>query len=123
TPAPPCLVVAWGPYRALRLPSTARPPGGDRRSHAHSNVLQIAAEAGLIGLAAFGLVFAVILRRGFEAIGSTRGPGEWATAAGACTGIVTFLLAGLTQYSFGDAEVVIGMWLTTAVLMRFTEAA
>jgi hypothetical protein len=55
--------------------------------------------------------------------GAARGPGEWATIVGACTGIVTFLLAGLTQYSFGDAEVVIGMWLTTAVLMRCTEAA
>jgi hypothetical protein len=40
---------------------------------------------------------------------------------GGCTGIVTFLLAGLTQYSFGDAEVAIGMWLTTAVVMRCAE--
>ena len=81
----------------------------------------MAAEGGLIGLAAFCLVFAVILRRGFAAIGSTRSPGEWAAVVGGCTGMVTFLLAGLTQYSFGDAEVAIGMWLTTAVLMRYAE--
>jgi len=37
--------------------------------------------------------------------------------------MVTFLLAGLTQYNFGDAEVAIGMWITTAVLMRCAEGA
>jgi len=119
----PLLGLGFGRYKGLALPYYDRHPEADRRSHAHSNVLQIAAEAGLIGLAAFCVVFAVILRRGFEAIGTARGPWEWATAVGACTGIVTFLLAGLTQYSFGDAEVAIGMWLTTAVLMRFAEAA
>jgi O-antigen ligase len=119
----PLLGLGFGHYRGPATPYYDRHPDADRRSHAHSNVLQLAAEAGLIGLAAFCLVFAVILRRGFAAIRAARGPGEWATIVGACTGIVTFLLAGLTQYSFGDAEVVIGMWLTTAVLMRCTEAA
>ncbi len=119
----PLLGLGFGRYRGRAMPYYDRHPEADRRSHAHSNVLQVAAEAGLLGLAAFCLVFAVILRRGFAAIGTARAPAEWATAAGACAGIVTFLLAGLTQYSFGDAEVAIGMWLTTAVLMRFAEAA
>ena len=83
----------------------------------------MAAEGGLIGLAAFCLVFAMILRLGFGAIGNARSPGEWATVAGGCAGMVTFLLAGLTQCSFGDAEVAIGMWITTAVLMRCAEGA
>jgi O-antigen ligase len=117
----PLLGLGFGRYKGPAIPYYDRHPEADRRSHAHSNVLQMAAEAGLIGLAAFCLVFAVILRRGFAAIGTARGPDEWATTVGACTGIVTFLLAGLTQYNFGDGEVVIGMWLTTAVLMRFAE--
>ena len=75
------------------------------------------------GLAALCLVFAVILRRGFGAIASARSPGEWAAVVGGCTGMVTFLLAGLTQYNFGDAEVAIGMWITTALLMRCAEGA
>jgi O-antigen ligase len=119
----PLLGLGFGHYRGPAAPYYDRHPEADRRSHAHSNVLQVAAEGGLIGLAAFCLMFAVILRRGFAAIGCTRSPGEWATVVGACIGMVTFLLAGLTQFSFGDAEVAIGMWLTTAVLMRYAEAA
>jgi putative inorganic carbon (hco3(-)) transporter len=117
----PLLGLGFGHYRGPAAPYYDRHPEADRRSHAHSNVLQLAAEGGLVGLAAFCLVFAVILRRGFGAIASARSPGEWATMVGGCTGIVTFLLAGLTQYSFGDAEVAIGMWLTTAVVMRCAE--
>jgi O-antigen ligase len=120
----PLLGLGYGHYRgAPAAPYYDRHPEADRRSHAHSNVLQVAAEGGLLGLAAFCLVFAVILRRGFGAIASARSPGEWATVVGGCTGMVTFLLAGLTQYNFGDAEVAIGMWITTAVLMRCAEGA
>jgi O-antigen ligase len=103
------------------VPYYDRFPEADRRTHAHSNVLQVAAESGLVALAAFCLLFATILRRGFEAVGTAADPGQWATAAGAWVGIATFFLAGLTQYSFGDAEVVIAMWLATAVLMRCTD--
>ena len=63
------------------------------------------------------------LRRGFAAVVAADGPWQWATTAGAWVGISTFLFAGLTQYSFGDAEVVISMWLATAVLMRCAEPA
>ena len=65
----------------------------------------------------------MILRRGFDALAAADGPSQWATTAGAWVGIATFLFAGLTQYSFGDAEVVISMWLATAVLMRCAEPA
>ena len=120
----PLLGLGFGRCRgAPAAPYYDRHPEADRRSHAHSNVLQVAAEGGLLGLAAVCLVFAVILRRGFGAIASARSPGEWATVVGGCTGMVTFLLAGLTQYNLGDAEVAIGMWITTAVLMRCAEGA
>jgi O-antigen ligase len=120
----PLLGLGYGHYRgAPAAPYYDRHPEADRRSHAHSNVLQVAAEGGLLGLAALCLVFAVILRRGFGAIAGARSPGEWATVVGGCTGMVTFLLAGLTQYNFGDAEVAIGMWITTALLMRCAEGA
>ena len=114
----PWLGLGFGRYKAAANPYYDRYPEANRRSHAHSNVLQLAAEAGLLGLGAFALLFAVILRHGFEAVRAAPDAWQWATAAGAWIGIVTFLLAGLTQYSFGDAEVVIGMWLATAVLMR-----
>jgi O-antigen ligase len=119
----PLLGLGYGRYKAASTPYYDRFPEADRRSHAHSNILQVAAEAGLVGLAAFCLLFAVMLRRGFDAIAAADGPWQWATAAGAWVGVATFLFAGLTQYSFGDAEVVISMWLAAAVLMRCAEPA
>jgi O-antigen ligase len=118
----PLLGLGFGRYKTAAVPYYDRHPDADRRSHAHSNLLQIAAEAGLLGLAAFCLLFAVILRRGFDAVRAATDGGQWATAAGAWVGIATFFLAGLTQYSFGDAEVVIPMWLATAVLMRCADS-
>ena len=114
----PLLGLGFGRYKTAATPYYDRHPDADRRSHAHSNVLQIAAEAGLVGLAAFCLLFAVILRRGFDAVRAATDGGQWATAVGAWVGIATFFLAGLTQYSFGDAEVVISLWVAVAVLMQ-----
>ncbi len=119
----PVFGLGFGRYKAAATPYYDRHPAADRRSHAHSNVLQLAAEAGLVGLAAFCLLFGVILRRGFATVRAATAPEHWATAAGAWVGIATFFLAGFTQYSFGDAEVVIAMWLATALLMRCADDA
>lgn len=119
----PVLGLGFGRYKAAAAPYYDAHPAADRRSHAHSNVLQIAAEAGLLGLAAFCLLFAVILGRGLDAVRRARDDRQWATTAGAWVGIATFFLAGFTQYSFGDAEVVIGMWLAAAIVLRCAEDA
>ncbi len=119
----PVLGLGFGRYKQAARAYYDPYPAADRRSHAHSNVLQIAAEAGLAGLAAFSLLFATMLRRGVDALGRVASDEGWATVAGAVVGIATFFVAGLTQYSFGDAEVVIGLWLATAILMRCTETS
>lgn len=97
-------------------------PDADRHSHAHNNFLQIAAEAGLVGLAFFTLVFATAIRFGVEAVERARDPAVRAAALGGCLALVGFLVGGLTQYSFGDSEVAVAMWATTAVLMRLRDA-
>src|SRR5439155_676587 len=66
--AHPVLGLGFGRYQAAALPYYTTHPLADRRSHAHSDYLQIAAEAGLTGLAAFALLFGVALRRGWTAI-------------------------------------------------------
>ena len=81
----------------------------------------MAAEAGLAGLAAFGLVYATVLRRGAETIERAPDGATWAAAAGAWAGVVGFLVGGLTQYTFGDAEVAIAMWVALAILARLGE--
>src|SRR5207244_32938 len=112
----PVLGLGFGRYRTAAPPYYAAHPAADRRSHAHNNFLQMAAEAGLTGLAAFGLVYATALRRGAEAIGASPDPATWAAAAGAWAGVIGFLVGGLTQYTFGDAEVAIAMWVALAIL-------
>ena len=97
-------------------------PEADRRSHAHSNYLHLAAEAGLAGLAAFALLLATALRLGWAALARAPDGVTWATAAGAWVGMIAFLVGGVTQYSFGDNEVAMAMWAALAVLMRCREA-
>jgi len=119
--ARPLLGLGFGRYRTAAPAYYAAYPAADRRSHAHNNFLQMAAEAGLAGLAAFGLVYATVLRRGAETIERAPDGATWAAAAGAWAGVVGFLVGGLTQYTFGDAEVAIAMWVALAILARLGE--
>lgn len=96
-----------------------RHPHADRRSHAHNSLLQIAAEAGMVGALAFCYLFGVIVVRGWRLVrrlGRAESP-LWATAAGAWLGVVGFLVGGLTQDTFGDSECAMPMWFACAVLM------
>ena len=118
----PVFGLGFGRYQVAAGPYYDAHPDADRRSHAHNNFLQIAAEAGLVGLAAFGLLYAVVLRSGWEAIRDAPGADARYAAAGAWAGVLGFLVGGVTQYTFGDAEVAIAMWTALAVLMRCHEA-
>jgi O-antigen ligase len=119
--AHPVFGLGFGRYRPHAKPYYEPYPLADRRSHAHNNFLQMAAEAGLPGVAAFTFLFAMVLRRALAAL--PRAASGWARLCGTVLGVVGFLAAGLTQYTFGDNEVAIGMWLTLAVLAREVEAA
>ena len=75
-----CSALGFGRYQTGGAP-VLRPriPDADRRSHAHNNFLQIAAEAGLVGLAAF---CARVRDRAAARLRGGRGaprPGQWAT--------------------------------------------
>jgi O-antigen ligase len=118
----PLLGLGFGRYQRVARPYYDRHPLADRRSHAHNNFLQIAAEAGLVGLAAFTLLFVTALRYGAETVWIARDPSVRATALGACLALTGFLVGGLTQYTFGDSEVAVAMWATLAVLMRLRDA-
>jgi len=86
------------------------------RDHAHNSFLQIAVDAGLLGLTAWLLLCAVLLRMGWRA---QRAPGESGHLLfGAWLALLGFLFGGLTQHNFGDAEVVIVWWSLAALLAR-----
>jgi O-antigen ligase len=118
----PVFGLGFGRYQRVARPYYDRHPLADRRSHAHNNFLQIAAESGLVGLAAFTLLFVTALRYGAETVRDARDPDVRATALGACLALTGFLVGGLTQYTFGDNEVAVAMWASLAVLMRLRVA-
>ncbi len=119
----PVLGLGFGRYKRAAKPYYDRHPEADRRSHAHSNYLHIAAEAGLVGLAAFALLWAHVLRLGWDAIAHAPSDvaGAWSTSAGAWVAMIGFLVGGITQYTFGDNEVALATWVTVAILLRAAE--
>lgn len=99
------------PYYAAHVQSAMR-------DHAHNSFLQIAVDAGLLGLTAWLVLCAVLLRMGWRAQRSARAEPERHLLFGAWLALQGFLLGGLTQHNFGDAEVVIVWWSLAALLAR-----
>ena len=85
---------AYALYRKHDAPRP-RPP------HLHNNVIQLWAERGIIGLAAYLLLLALFIR---ECARSWRTPQRaWAEAGIAV--VVSLAVAGLFEFNFGDTEV------------------
>jgi O-antigen ligase len=110
----------YGNYRKFREPYYQRYPQANTTAHAHNNFLQMWVDGGLIGLGAFLFLCWVILRAGWQAYALSPPGAEPLRnlALGATLGVLSFFLGGLTQYNFGDAEVVIVFWATTALVLR-----
>ena len=96
---------------------TADPGRSRSDGHVHSTPLQILVERGVLGLAAWLAIWAAFFTR---CVGLLRRlPGE-ATAervlvVGSLAAIVGFLVAGLSEYNFGDSEVVMVAWALMAL--------
>jgi hypothetical protein len=119
----PLLGWGYGNYKKFRAPYYQRYPEADTTAHAHNNYLQIWVDSGLIGLFAFLSLFWVILRNGWQtycALPLTAEPTR-NLVLGCGLSVVGFLLGGLTQYNFGDAEVILPLWAVAGVLMRLRE--
>jgi O-antigen ligase len=83
-----------------------------RVPHLHNNLLQIAAERGAVGTAAYIAVLAVFLVDTWRRL---RRPGQphFAAMAGCLLAVSGITVAGLFEYYWGDAEV----WILTLTLM------
>jgi O-antigen ligase len=93
------------PVTAPRYRSNPEFPGW-LYQHLHNTPLQIAAEIGLIGLAAWLVLWGVLLRDFLRMTRASRdGPRltHFAAANAVCVS-VAFLAAGLLEYNFGDSE-------------------
>jgi O-antigen ligase len=99
-------------YPEYRDPAARRPGTG----HLHNNVMQIAAERGLLGLAAWlGIWIAFFARAGriYAALPAVRAD-DRALAVGSLAAVAGFLVAGLFEYNFGDSEVIGLVWVVMA---------
>lgn len=100
-------------YGAYAIPTAVK----RHTSHVHNTPLQVLVERGLIGLAAW---LAIWIGFYVRAIGLLRRlPSEATTARtvvlGSLAAITGFLVGGLTEYNFGDSEVVMVAWAVTAL--------
>jgi len=98
-----------GPGGIKRVYPQLVPPEGLRRStsHLHNTPLQIAAERGVLGFAAWLWIFVAFFRRASVVWRRLppEPPGDRALVLGSLAALVTFLVAGLFEYNFGDTEV------------------
>lgn len=85
--------------------------------HFHSNFLQIAAATGAIGLAAFVALLAAIAIALARALRASRAPRERALALGGLAAFTGFLVEGLFEWNFGDAEVVTLLYALTGIAL------
>ncbi len=84
-------------YALYRKPDAPRP----RPPHLHNNVVQLWAERGILGLAAY-LAFLILFLR--ECVRGWKGPNRiWAETGVAVA--VSLTVAGLFEFNFGDTEV------------------
>ena len=99
-------------YPEYRDPAARRPGTG----HLHNNVVQIAAERGALGLAAWlsiWIAFFVKAARIYARLPAARAD-DRALCTGSLAAVAGFLVAGLFEYNFGDSEVIDLTWVVMA---------
>jgi len=104
-------IMGIGPGQLKNVYPSVAPAEALRRStsHLHNTPLQIVVERGIVGLAAWLWIFVAFLVRGvaiWRGLPADAG-GDRALVLGSLAAVVTFLVAGLFEYNFGDAEVLL----------------
>jgi putative inorganic carbon (hco3(-)) transporter len=104
-------LIGIGPGQVKYLYPSVAPAQAMRHStgRLHNTPLQIAVERGLLGLAAWLWIFVAFLDRGAALLRRlpSAALGDRALVLGALAAVVTFLVAGLFEYNFGDTEVLL----------------
>jgi O-antigen ligase len=84
-----------------------------RVPHLHDNVLQIAAESGLLAAAAYVAILACFFSACLRALARETDPEKRGWLAGAFLAVAGVSIAGFFEYNFGDVEVL----MTTLIVM------
>jgi O-antigen ligase len=96
-------------YPLYRVPDALR----WRVPHLHDNLLQIAAESGLIAAGAYVAILACFFSACIRALARERDPERRGLLAGAFLAVTGITIAGFFEYNFGDVEVL----MTTLIVM------
>jgi O-antigen ligase len=100
-------------YPAYKHPDAVRA----RRGHLHNNLLQVAAERGVIGLLCWLWIWVAFYRhtwRIFRGLGPDDRPAQ-SLVIGSLASVTGFQVAGLFEYTFGDSEVIMLVYFLMAL--------
>ncbi len=102
--------------KRYRAPDAPFAPS-ERWGHLHNNVVQIAAERGLIGLGWWVIIWCLYLFRNWQAYRQSRFPDgrDEALVIGSLACVIGFLAAGLFEYNFGDSDIVTILYFIMAL--------
>jgi len=87
--------------------------------HLHNNFIQIAAERGLICLGAFLWFFAELYRSLLRQLKNSDDDSRW-VSLGALAALTGFMVGGLTEFNFGDSEVLVLLLFLVSVPFGLT---
>jgi O-antigen ligase len=100
-------------YERYALPEAVK----KRTGHVHNTPLQMLVERGVLGLAAWLWIWVAFFVRAIGRLRRLPAPAtsERALVIGSMAAIVGFLVAGLSEFNFGDSEVVMVAWAVMAL--------
>lgn len=98
-------------------PSGAPFNPSDRWGHLHNNIVQVAAERGLIGLAMWLAIWATFLWQVWRVYRQPALPDgrDRALVTGSLACVIGFLAAGMFEYNYGDSDIVSMLYFIMAL--------
>lgn len=95
-----------------------RPHEKEIKGHLHNNFFHILATLGGFGIISLIILFFVIIRYGYRVFKLTElKTFERAIVMGSLACIAAFLGAGLTEFNFGDHEIITMVWFSTGLVL------
>ncbi len=95
-----------------------RPEDKEIQGHLHNNFFHILATLGGLGLCAFIFLLYKLHQLYFMAYKTVTNNAFYkAIVAGAIASLTSFIISGLTEWNFGDHEIITIVWLTTGIVL------
>ncbi len=112
----PITGLGWEGFRIV-YPKYKPAEGYELVCHAHNNFIDMAVDSGLLGLGIFFWLLIIIYKVGFYIFKELEDGYLKGIAWGFLGSFTAFLIAGLSQYNFGDSEVVMLFYFLLGMVM------